>query len=52
MLDDKVVNDAISSGTMWRGIEVILHGRGPRDAWAGYGSQLPGAVIGRSFKPS
>ena len=35
MLDDKgVVADAISSGTMWRGIEVILQGRDPRDAWA------------------
>lgn len=35
MLDDKgVVKDAISSGTMWRGIEVILQGRDPRDAWA------------------
>ncbi len=28
----KVVN-AWSSGTMWRGIEVILQGRDPRDAW-------------------
>ncbi len=28
----KVVN-AWSSGTMWRGIEVILLGRDPRDAW-------------------
>ena len=35
ILDDKnVINDAISSGTMWRGIEVILQGRDPRDAWA------------------
>ena len=24
----------MSSGTMWRGIEVILKGRDPRDAWA------------------
>ena len=28
----KVVN-AWSSGQMWRGIEVILQGRDPRDAW-------------------
>ncbi len=28
----KVV-DAWSSGTMWRGIEIILKGRDPRDAW-------------------
>jgi len=35
ILDDRnVIGDAISSGTMWRGIEVILQGRDPRDAWA------------------
>ena len=35
MLDDtNHVHDAMSSGTMWRGIEVILQGRDPRDAWA------------------
>src|ERR1700676_1035219 len=35
MLDDSgTVKDALSSGTMWRGIEVILKGRDPRDAWA------------------
>jgi hydrogenase large subunit len=28
------VESALSSGTMWRGIEVILKGRDPRDAWA------------------
>jgi len=28
----RVVN-AWSSGQMWRGIEVILQGRDPRDAW-------------------
>jgi hydrogenase large subunit len=28
------IQDAMSSGTMWRGIEVILQGRDPRDAWA------------------
>jgi hydrogenase large subunit len=34
-LDDKnVVNNAVSTGTMWRGLEVILKGRDPRDAWA------------------
>jgi len=30
----KKVTDAVSSATMWRGIEVILKGRDPRDAWA------------------
>ncbi len=32
--DDGVVKEALSSGTMWRGIELILQGRDPRDAWA------------------
>ena len=27
------VTDALSSGTAWRGIELILKGRDPRDAW-------------------
>ncbi|WP_050402934.1 nickel-dependent hydrogenase large subunit [Bradyrhizobium embrapense] len=31
---DNVIRNAVSSGTMWRGIEVILRGRDPRDAWA------------------
>ncbi len=32
-VQDGVVTDAWSSGTMFRGIELILHGRDPRDAW-------------------
>lgn len=28
------VKDSISSGTAWRGLELILHDRDPRDAWA------------------
>jgi hydrogenase large subunit len=32
--DDGVIRNAVSSGTMWRGLEVILKGRDPRDAWA------------------
>jgi len=28
------IHDAMSSGTMWRGLEIILQGRDPRDAWA------------------
>ena len=28
------VNDAISSGTAWRGLETIVKNRDPRDAWA------------------
>jgi hydrogenase large subunit len=35
MLNDKgVIHDAMSTGTMWRGIELILQGRDPRVAWA------------------
>jgi hydrogenase large subunit len=33
-VDGGVVNDAWSSSTMFRGIEIILKGRDPRDAWA------------------
>jgi len=32
--DSNQIGDAISSGTMWRGIDVILRDRDPRDAWA------------------
>ena len=32
--DQNVIRNAVSTGTMWRGIEVILRGRDPRDAWA------------------
>ena len=32
--DHNVIENAASTGTMWRGIEVILEGRDPRDAWA------------------
>ena len=30
---DNVIRNAVSTGTMWRGLEVILKGRDPRDAW-------------------
>ncbi|HSG47304.1 MAG TPA: nickel-dependent hydrogenase large subunit [Longimicrobiales bacterium] len=33
-VDDGAVRDAWSSSTMFRGIEIILTGRDPRDAWA------------------
>ncbi len=32
-VDGAAVTDAWSSGQMWRGIEVVLQGRDPRDAW-------------------
>jgi hydrogenase large subunit len=33
-VDGGKVTDAWASGTMWRGVEQILGGRDPRDAWA------------------
>ncbi|MTW20363.1 nickel-dependent hydrogenase large subunit [Allochromatium palmeri] len=32
--ESNVIRNAVSTGTMWRGLEVILRGRDPRDAWA------------------
>ncbi|MBN8413587.1 nickel-dependent hydrogenase large subunit [Halomonas denitrificans] len=32
--DNNIIRNAVSTGTMWRGLEVILKGRDPRDAWA------------------
>ncbi|HEY5642086.1 MAG TPA: nickel-dependent hydrogenase large subunit [Woeseiaceae bacterium] len=32
--ENNVIRNAVSSGNMWRGLEVILKGRDPRDAWA------------------
>ncbi len=35
ILDDRnTIQNAMSTGTMWRGLELILEGRDPRDAWA------------------
>jgi len=31
---ENVIRNAVSTGNMWRGIEIILKGRDPRDAWA------------------
>jgi Ni,Fe-hydrogenase I large subunit len=33
-VDNGQVTDAWSSSTMFRGIEIIMKGRDPRDAWA------------------
>ena len=33
VVEDGVVKDAWSSSTMFRGIEIILKGRDPREAW-------------------
>jgi hydrogenase large subunit len=32
--DSRTIQDAMSSGTMWRGIEIIVQGRDPRTIWA------------------
>ena len=32
--EENVIRNAVSTGNMWRGLEVILKGRDPRDAWA------------------
>ena len=32
--ENNIIRNAVSTGTMWRGLEVILRGRDPRDAWA------------------
>lgn len=32
--ENNVIKNAVSTGNMWRGLEVILQGRDPRDAWA------------------
>lgn len=32
--ENNVIRNAVSTGNMWRGLEVILRGRDPRDAWA------------------
>lgn len=32
--ESNVIRNAVSTGVMWRGLEVILQGRDPRDAWA------------------
>ena len=32
-IDNGKVSNAWSSGQMWRGFEVILQGRDPREAW-------------------
>jgi hydrogenase large subunit len=34
IVEDGIIRDAWSSGTMVRGLEIILKGRDPRDAWA------------------
>jgi hydrogenase large subunit len=31
---NNVIRNAVSAGTMWRGLETILKGRDPRDAWS------------------
>jgi hydrogenase large subunit len=32
--ENNTIQNAVSTGSMWRGLEIILQGRDPRDAWA------------------
>jgi hydrogenase large subunit len=32
--ENNTIRNAVSTGNMWRGLEIILKGRDPRDAWA------------------
>ena len=41
-----VIRNAVSVGTMWRGLEPILKGRDPRDAWA-FVQRICGVCTGR-----
>jgi len=43
--ENNVIRNAVSSGTMWRGLEVILKGRDPRDAWA-FAQRICGVCTG------
>jgi hydrogenase large subunit len=42
---NNTVTNAVSSGTMWRGIETILKNRDPRDAWA-FAQRICGVCTG------
>ena len=43
--DSNTIRNAVSTGTMWRGLEVILKGRDPRDAWA-FAQRICGVCTG------
>jgi hydrogenase large subunit len=43
--EHNVIRNAVSVGTMWRGLEVILQGRDPRDAWA-FAQRICGVCTG------
>lgn len=43
--DDNVITNAVSCGTMFRGIEIIMQGRDPRSAWA-YAERICGVCTG------
>ncbi len=43
--NSNVIRNAVSTGTMWRGLEVILQGRDPRDAWA-FAQRICGVCTG------
>lgn len=43
--DNNVITNAVSCGTMFRGIEIILQGRDPRSAWA-FAERICGVCTG------
>lgn len=43
--EDNIITNAVSCGTMFRGIEIILQGRDPRGAWA-YAERVCGVCTG------
>jgi hydrogenase large subunit len=43
--DQGIIRNAVSTGTMWRGLEVILKGRDPRDTWA-FAERICGVCTG------
>lgn len=43
--ENNIIRNAVSTGTMWRGIEIILKGRDPRDAWA-FAQRICGVCTG------
>lgn len=49
--EDNVITNAVSCGTMFRGIEIILKGRDPRSAWA-YAQRICGVCTGSHAQAS
>ena len=50
-MDGENISQAYSSGTMVRGLEIILRGRDPRDAWA-FAQRICGVCTLTTERPS